>query len=282
MSVVVLAKNEAQNLPACLASVKGLTDDIYVVDSGSTDDTVAVAEAAGATVYHHEFSSFALQRNWAIDHLPQQHDWTLHLDADERVTNELIEEIAHRIVADSHFAGFYLPSKLMLGENWLKYSGEYPAYQVRLFHRKRLRFVDSGHGQQESTTGMLGRFHSPYLHYAFSKGIEDWFIKHARYASAEATEFLGGKSTVWQELRTTFLGSGLRRRRALKSLSYRMPLRGHLRLIYLLIFKRGILDGRAGILYARMKATYESMASVYLHAAKVSAPISEHVRDVER
>ena len=88
-SVIILAFNSADSLPATLASLAGLSDDVVVVDSGSTDETVALAEQAGATVLHHPFKNYGDQRNWAIDNAPIRYAWQLHLDADERLMPEL-------------------------------------------------------------------------------------------------------------------------------------------------------------------------------------------------
>ncbi|MBX3426162.1 MAG: glycosyltransferase family 2 protein [Pirellulales bacterium] len=274
LSVVILCKNEAGNLPGCLDSLAGVVEDVHVVDSGSTDDTVAIARSCGAIVSHNEFRSFGQQRNWTIDSLDLRHDWVFHLDADERFTPELVEEIRSLATPQNEKAGYYVPSKLMWGNRWLRYSGEYPAYQVRLFHKRRLRFCDSGHGQRESTAGELGRLRSPYLHDPFSKGLEDWFVKHARYARQEAEEFLAGDGSTGGDLRAIALGSGIERRRAIKRLSYRMPARGWLRMMHLLLVKRAIFDGRGGVLYARMKAAYETTVGVFLAAGRLGAPVA--------
>jgi glycosyltransferase involved in cell wall biosynthesis len=286
ITLVVLTKDEEHNIGECLASAVGF-DDIHVLDSGSSDGTVAIAGARGATVHHHPFHGFGQQRNWAIDHVPARHDWQLHLDADERLTPELIAEMRRVIASEPADGGFLVPSKLMFAGCWLKHAGQYPAYQVRLFHRQRLRFVDHGHGQRERTDFPVGRLEAPLLHFAFSKGLDHWFAKHAIYARREAEQALGiadntndvapsmdgsGEPSYAGEV-TTALPSGrdsffsrdsTSRRRALKRLAARLPGRYFLRLLYMLLVKRAFLDGRAGIAYAHMMATYEAMIDVHL------------------
>ena len=93
LSVVILTCNEQSNLPDCLQSLAGLTYDLFVVDSGSTDRTLEIAHAANATVFSHPFADYGKQRNWALTHLPFQSEWILNLDADERLTPELAAEI---------------------------------------------------------------------------------------------------------------------------------------------------------------------------------------------
>lgn len=262
ISVIILTLNEEANLIPCLDSLAQF-DDIHVLDSGSTDRTCQWAEARGIPVHEHAFSGFGSQRNWAIDHIPAKYDWHLHLDADERMTSELAEELRNLIARNPPEGGFWMPSRLMLGESWLKYAGGYPVYQVRLFHRQRLRFVDHGHGQREVTEQPLGKISRPYLHYAFSKGLGPWLIKHVDYARREAEAACQDRIPIGQAVRQLAGRSNIQRRRALKSLTWRMPFRPTLRLLYHLVVKRAFLDGRAGITYSKMMAAYEAMAELF-------------------
>ena len=264
VTLVVLTLNEEANLADCLASAAGF-DDVHVVDCGSTDRTAEVARACGAAVHCHPFEGFGRQRNWAIDHVPARHDWQLHLDADERLTPELIAEMAAVLKGGPGVGGYRVPSKLMFAGRWLRRAGQYPAYQVRLFHRGRLRFADHGHGQREQTDYPLGRLREPYLHYAFSKGLDHWFAKHAVYARREAELALGLAGGSDEGPRgSLFSRDATLRRRALKRLTARLPGRYFLRLAYLLLVRRAFLDGHAGVTYAHMLATYEAMIEVHL------------------
>ncbi|MBI4525323.1 MAG: glycosyltransferase family 2 protein, partial [Deltaproteobacteria bacterium] len=93
LSVIILTYNEEHNLPDCLESLKGLESELFVVDSGSTDRTREIAEQYGAKVFQHSFENYAAQRNWTQQNLPIRGEWLLHLDADERLTPELVTEI---------------------------------------------------------------------------------------------------------------------------------------------------------------------------------------------
>ncbi len=135
LTLVILTQDEEKNLPECLRSVIGRVADIHVLDSGSTDGTVALARGFGVPVHVHPFAGFGQQRNWAIDNIPHAHRWVLHLDADERMTPDLEAELRRLLTADPSEAGFYVPSKLMLDGRWLRHSSGYPVYQVRLFDR---------------------------------------------------------------------------------------------------------------------------------------------------
>lgn len=264
LTVVILTYNEETALPDCLRSLSGRAHDVHVLDSGSNDATLQVAREFGIPVHFNAFTGFGDQRNWAIDNIPHAHDWVLHLDADERMTPELYEELLVLLAQPRHEAGFFVASKLMLAGQWLRYSSGFPVYQLRLFHRGHLRFENHGHGQREVTSGSIGYLHSPYLHEAFSKGLDDWFTKHARYARHEAEDIHRDRCSVFTLLQQLIGQDPVTRRRTLKSIAYRLPGRPTLRLLQLLIINRGLLDGSAGVVYARMMAVYESMINVHL------------------
>lgn len=264
LTVVILTLNEQRNIADCLRSVIGHVTDLKILDSGSTDSTLDIAREFRVPVFTNAFIGFGQQRNWAIDNIPHSNQWVLHLDADERATPELLEEIGRVLKRDPEESGFFIASKLMLDGHWLRYSSGFPVYQLRLFHREKVRFIDHGHGQREVSTGRLGYLHSAYLHEAFNKGIDDWMAKHARYARREAetlqAHHRGLLELTWATITTDAVG----RRRAIKALAYKLPGRPTLRLLQLLIINRGLLDGLAGIMYARMMAAYESMINVHL------------------
>lgn len=260
VSIVVLTHNEEQNIGQCLESVADF-DDVHVLDCGSTDRTLDIARSCGAQLHHHPFEGFGQQRNWAIDNIRAKYDWQFHLDADERMTPSLAAELARVVATNPACGGYYVASKLMFAGRWLKYAGQYPAYQMRFFHKLRARFIDYGHGQRETTQHGLGTLQEPLIHYAFSKGLDEWFCKHVYYARREAEEAQARRS---REHDGSLLAlDPTRRRRALKALFMNLPGRYFLRLAYLLLWRRAILDGWAGITYAHMLATYEAMIEVY-------------------
>lgn len=265
VSVVILTFQEAGNIADCIRSCRGLGD-VHVLDSGSTDGTCAVAAAEGAQVWTHPFSTFGAQRNWAIDHITCRHDWILHLDADERVTTALCRELGRVLRDQPADAGFYLPSKLMFMGRWLRRCGQYPTYQMRLFHRHRMRFVDHGHGQRELTDGTIGTLEEPYEHWAFSKGLDDWIAKHNRYSSQEVEQILADRSCLRPG--DLFASDRVVRRRALKRLATRLPRRDWLRAFQMLVIHGGILEGRAGLNYAGLMCMYERMIALKLADAR--------------
>lgn len=261
VSVIILTLNEEMNLAHCLATLKCFRD-IHILDSGSTDATVSIAKERGVSVHVNAFQGFGQQRNWAIDHIPTKYCWQFHLDADERLSPELTSELTEIVSSNPSFGGYLVPSKLMFAGKWLKHAGQYPAYQLRFFHKERIRFIDFGHGQREVTLYPVGRLKNPIVHYGFSKGFEEWFLKHLRYARREAKQSIQGELTTPDGSLLSF--DGVSRRRALKRLTRLLPCRYILRLGYLLFIRGAMLDGWAGITYAQMLATYEGMIEVYL------------------
>jgi glycosyltransferase involved in cell wall biosynthesis len=252
--------NEEVNIGDCLDSVSW-ADDVLVLDSGSTDRTVEIAEGKGARVMHREFDDFASQRNYGLQEGDLQHEWVLHLDADERVTPELKKEILQTTSSTDKDA-FRVPSKLIFQDQWLKHAGMYPTYQTRFGRREALSFTQVGHGQRgDLDPERLGTLEEPLLHYAFSKGIADWLERHNRYSTDEARHALQVRSddVDWSGLVSD---DAQRRRRALKDLSYRLPFRPLLRFFYMYVGRLGVLDGRAGLDYCLLLAIYEYMTTL--------------------
>jgi len=264
VSVLIATLNEEANLPRCFASLDWC-DDIVVIDSGSTDRTVEIARSNGARVLSRKFDNHAAQRNYAIDNTSFKHDWLFSIDADEACTAALLEEIQQKI-KDDRYDAYYVPSKMMFFGKWLRFAGDYPSYQARLGRLPVYRFKQVGHAQREDVPRQrVGYIQQPYLHYSFHKGLADWFEKHNRYSTDEALEIVnrGGYDTL-DIAGLLAPGDATRRRRALKTLYYRLPCRPAVRFLYSYILRLGFLDGREGFTYCRLKAIYESMIQIKL------------------
>lgn len=262
ISVLILTYQEELNIARCIAALDWC-DDVLVVDSFSTDRTVEIAEACGARVLQHRFDNFAAQRNFGIAHGGMRHEWVLHLDADEIVTRKMRDEMMRRLPTATEDA-FRVASKLLLDGAWLKHSGMYPTYQVRVGRRDRLTFAIVGHGQRETLPPeRLGTLDSPLLHNAFSKGMADWLARHNTYSTAEARHIVeGGFDPAAESLSLPLLLDPMRRRRLLKRAFANAPLRPLLRFLYMYVGRAGFLDGRAGFTYCCLLAIYEYMISL--------------------
>lgn len=268
ISVLILTYNEQDNLPRCLDSV-AWSDDVLVLDSFSNDRTVEIAKTRGVRVEQRTFDNFAGQRNFGLDQGKLKHDWVLHLDADEVVTPALRDELLQIAAANPAYDAYRLPSKMIFRERWLRYSGMYPTYQVRFGRREQLRFKMVGHGQRETLPPeKVGTAQEPLLHYSFSKGLDDWWARHERYAAAEAVENLALLKNGTGAVRRIFAVHATERRRALKELSVRMPFRPAARFFYMYFLRLGFLDGAVGWEYCRMLSGYEKMIVTRLRALR--------------
>ncbi len=259
VSVIILTKNEALNLGACLDSLRWC-DDVHVLDSGSTDTTVAMARARGVRVRENIFASFAQQRNWALDHCEPRHEWVLFLDADERSTPAFAQAVQAAITAaPANRAGFFCCWKLMLEDRWLKHADAFPRWQLRLLRKGHVRFVDRGHGQKEGEVrGELDYLREPYLHFAYSKGWHDWVAKHNRYSDLEAVE-RAGQDVRWGNL---FHQHSSQRNVVLKALLTRCPFGPLLRFAHAYLFRLGFLDGVPGLIHSANLGFYEYLVAI--------------------
>lgn len=267
VSVLVLTLNEEPNLRACLESVRW-SDDINVVDSGSTDATVAIARELGAHVHVHPFEHFSAQRNWALRNVPFRNEWVLVLDADERVSAVLVEEIRLAVVqAPAGVAGFEMRRKVYFLGRWVKRAGQFNAFWfLRLFRHRVAQYEDRSVNEYPLVVGEVRRLCGALLHENL-KSVTDLIAKFNRYATLEAEETLRlrrGDTSIGLPARLG--GSALERRRWLKHLHMRLPLRSLSKFLYLYVWRRGFLDGAAGFFYCALLSSIE-----YLIALKVGA-----------
>jgi glycosyltransferase involved in cell wall biosynthesis len=270
LTVIILTKNEEADLPACLAALAGWAR-ILLVDSGSVDATVKIAQAAGAAIYDHPFASFGEQRNWALDHCDLAGcQWVLFLDADEVATPAFRAAVDQATAAAGpEIAGFYCCWKTMLDGRWLRRCDGFPKWQFRLLRPGRARFIDSGHGQKEGAVdGALGYVREPYLHYAFSKGWQHWLAKHNAYSTLEARD-RSERTVRWRD---AFTRDGSVRNRALKPLLSRVPGWPLIRFAQAYLLKLGFLEGRAGLVYCVNMAYYEFLISIKMRELQSRQP----------
>ena len=255
-SIYILTHNEEIDIAACIESAS-LSDDVIVVDSFSRDRTVEIAQQHPVRVVQHAFESHGKQRTWMLKTIETKYDWVYILEADERMTPALFRECLQAIEAEQHI-GYYVAERVMFMNQWIRRSTQYPRYQLRLFRKDRVWFSDYGHTEREECDGSTGFLKETYPHYTCSKGFSRWLDKHNRYSSDEAAETLRqlqSGSIAWSNL--LFGASEVKRRRALKDLSLRLPLRPLVRFFYMYVLLRGFLDGRAGFTWCLLQAFYE-------------------------
>jgi glycosyltransferase involved in cell wall biosynthesis len=225
--------------------------EVIVVDSGSTDGTVAAAKKYGAKVVVHEFVNQAQQFNWALDSVPIVGDWILRLDADEYVLPELRDEIAEAIAAASpEMSGFEMKRRMYFWGRWIRHGGYYPTWLLRLFRAGKgyseLRAMDE---HIVVTEGRVDRLEHDFVD-ENRKGLSFWVDKHNRYATREAEEVLSRILHPASHVER-LEGQAGRKRKIKMSFYYRLPLflRAFLYFIYRYIFRLGFLDGVKGLVF---------------------------------
>lgn len=257
VTVIILTHNEAVNIVPCVEAVLGFAE-VIVVDSGSTDGTVEILQDRfpQIRVLHHAFEDFGRQRNWALDHANPQHEWILFLDADERCTPECAAAIAAAIATPDGHAGFFMCCRNLFLGRWIKHCTMYPAWQLRLLKRGRVRYRKEGHGQREVMDGSAGYIDAPYDHLGFSKGVKEWVARHNEYTSNEI-ELLSTLAEAPLGISGLMSRDPIQRHRTLKRLSARTPLRALVVFLYLYVVRRGFLDGRPGLLFCLLRVANE-------------------------
>lgn len=263
LSVIVPIRNEAENLPRCLTSV-AWADEIFVVDSQSTDASAQIAGQHGAKVVQFHFNgTWPKKKNWALENLPFKHEWVLILDADEVLPPEARDEIAQAIV-DRTKAGYWINRHFIFLGRKLKHA-YYPNWNLRLFRHSLGRYekitgLKTGSGDNEvhehvTVRGETGRLKSEMAHYAFPT-VEVFVEKHNRYSNWEARVAVAG------EMKADLAHEHVDLRRRGKSFARHLPFRPFLRFLYVYIWQKGFLDGRHGYYFARLHATYEFLSVV--------------------
>jgi glycosyltransferase involved in cell wall biosynthesis len=293
LTVIVLTLDEALNLGACLASVTGLGAQIFVVDSGSTDGTLDIARRHGAICVSHAFDTHALQWRWALASLPVSTEWVLALDADQRVTPELGQEIARALTTPAtgarRPAGYYLRRRQIFRGRWIKHGGYYPKHLLRLFRHGEawvdVRDLVDHHflvkGEVEKLRGDLIEDNQK------EADISVWVAKHTRYAALQARqEYEGERAQPVDGPRAALFGSPDERTRWLKAVWARLPLyvRPSLYFFYRFVLRLGFLDGREGFVFHAMQAFwYRLLVDVKLdelrRAANAGAPAGRERAD---
>lgn len=252
LSVVVLTKDESKHIERCLKSVKPISDRIYVIDSGSTDDTLEKAKANGAVVMSNKWVNHASQFNWALQQLPPDTDWVLRLDADEYLQPQLAQEICSRLKTfgpDIH--GVYLPRRMVFLGRHIRYGGVFPVWVLRLFRHGKGRCENRWMDEHILVEGETEQFSSGELIDDNLNSLSWWTQKHNAYASREVVDLLNLEYSFMPHETVSSL-RGLKQvgvKRWLKERVYsRLPggTRAMLYFFFRYMLRFGFLDGREG------------------------------------
>jgi len=199
LSVVIITKNEEKNIEDCIKSVYGWVDEIIIVDDESQDRTREIAKKYTDKIFIRKMDIEGKHRNWAYSRA--RNGWVLSLDADERVTKELQEEIKRLFEEGPKFEGYTIPRRNYIGNYWLKYGGEYPAPQLKLFRKDKFRFEEVSVHPRAFLEGRCGHLKNDIIHYSY-RDFSDYLNKLNNQTTREAEKWIatGRKMTFWRAL----------------------------------------------------------------------------------
>ncbi len=277
VSIIIPIKNEAGNLPRCLAAIPW-ADEIFVVDSQSTDGSIEICESAGARVVQFQFNgTWPKKKNWSLENLPFRNEWVFILDADEVLPPGTGEEFARIIAAhDPKVSGYWINRRFMFMGSWLEHA-YYPNWNLRLFRHAKGRYekltdaaTKSGDNEVHEhiiIDGETGYLKSEMDHYAFPS-VDVFVEKHNRYSNWEACVAL---DKYLSASRGRLQSGNVGFRRKLKDLASKMPFRPTLRFLYVYLWQRGFLDGKEGYYFARLHGVYELLSVAKTYEMKKAA-----------
>lgn len=266
VSVLVPTLNEEVNLPGCLESVTW-ADQVFVVDSFSTDRTLETARAHGAEVVQHTFENYSRQKNWALDTLPFRHGWVFIVDADERARPELRDEICEIVCGGTggdRPCGYYVNRRLLFLGKWIRHAGWYPSWNLRLFEREAGRYDDREVHEHVVLDGRVGYLRGELLH-DDQRGLEAFVARHNRYSTLEARARLKAlrMDPDRAKLPARWLGTPVERKRLLRERVWpRVPLKPLVLLAYMYLVRQGFLDGQQGLWFCLFHAYQEMMVGM--------------------
>jgi len=267
LTVLLAVRNEAVNLPRCLAALRP-AEKVYLIDSHSADDTVRIAQEAGAEVVQFDYhGGYPKKRQWALENLPISTPWVLLLDADEVVPDALWAELGQAISGQPQVDAFLITKGFHFLGRAMRHGG-FSHSAVLLFRTGKARFerliddeldgLDMEIHERVVVDGRIGHLGQPLIHEDF-KGLEAYIARHNKYSTWEArlryrylTTGRYGEATIAPRL----FGNSQERRRAIKAMVIRLPFEHWMWFLYHYIFRLGFLEGKAGLIACQIRASY--------------------------
>lgn len=245
ITVIILTKNEEANIETCVKSAWQIAKRVIVVDSGSIDNTLEIAQDRGAETYFHEWQGHAKQFNWALDNCNLNTEWIFRLDADERISEELAKEIQQRLIKANGIDGFSMRWRVYFMNKWLKHGGTHKPYFLRLFRYGKGRVEEKLMDEHIIVNGRVEQLDGDLIHYDY-KGLDVWLSKHIWYSNLELEMI---------KTQSNFTG-GNEAQKKKRGLYYQLPLflRARLYFWYRYYVQLGFLDGKEGKIFCFLQA----------------------------
>ena len=257
IAAIILTKNEEKHIARCISSLKGICDEIFVIDSFSTDRTCEIAESMGAKVYQHPFVNQAKQFNWAINYCPITSKWIWRVDADEYIENNLAQKVKERLnIIPNDVNGIYVNKKIVFMGKPLLHGGWYPAQQIKIIRK------GFGASEDKWMDEHLIIFSGETIYIDGDQTDENlndlswWTQKHNGYSNREAVNMLlieYGLDNQGKEVQPKFFGTNAERKRWLKLKYIKAPLfvRPFINFFIRYILKGGFRDGKEGFIWPK-------------------------------
>ncbi len=232
LSVVILTKNEEERIADCIKNIYDWTDEIIIVDDESTDRTTQIAEQLGVKVLARKMDIEGRHRNWA--YRQAKNDWVLSLDADERPTEELKQEIA-KVLFNPDCDSYTIPRRNYIGRKWLKWGGLYPSAQVKLFRKDKFKWKEENVHPEPSVKISCRQLENDIIHYSY-RDWQDYLNKLNNQTTLEAKKWLKAEHkmnlphALWRTLD---------------------------RFVRVYIIKKGFMDGFYGFMVAYLSSIYQ-------------------------
>ena len=247
ITVIILTKNEELNIEKAIVSAKQIAQRIIVVDSGSSDKTMDIAKATGAETFYHDWEGHAKQFNWALDNCGIKTEWVFRLDADERISNELAEEI-NKVTSDKsseNIDGFEMRLRLYFMGKWIKHGGTHNHYFLRLFRYGKGRVAETLMDEHITVEGSVQKLNGDLIHYDY-KGLNVWLNKHIWYSDLEIAMYHTQSNS----------SEGNENQKKRRGFYYRLPmfLRARMYFWYRYYIQLGFLDGKEGKIFIYLQS----------------------------
>ncbi|WP_439582872.1 glycosyltransferase family 2 protein [Dyadobacter bucti] len=289
LSVIILTHNESKHIERCIKSLLPVTNKIFIVDSFSTDDTVAIARKMGATVTQNQWVSYAFQFNFGIHNNPFTTSWVMRMDADEYITPELALELNQSLSAmAADVSGLYVKRRVYFMDKWIRRGGYYPIWLLRVW-RNGLGICEELWMDEhiKLSSGTTAQLQNDIVDHNLNN-LTWWTQKHNHYAIREVIDLLNIKYNFESKdtINPSFWGSQEQRTRFLKVKYAGLPLftRPFIYFIFRYIFKGGFLDGTKGLIWHFLQGFWyrflvdAKIYEVYYRAGRDKESIISHFR----
>jgi glycosyltransferase involved in cell wall biosynthesis len=253
ISLIILTFNEEKNIRACLQSVVGRVNQIFVVDSFSTDNTLAICQEFNIPVIQNKFENYSIQRNWAFKNLEITNTWIMNIDADHRVSEDFWADLNQKfkVGIKANINGYMAPRRTMFLDTFVKYGGHYPIYQGVVFRKGFGQCEEKEYDQHFVIDGDTEIVKGDIID-IITESLSVFTLRHDKWSTLEANDAIALKNDIAKKLvKADKNGNPMEQRRyqRMKYYSYPLFLRVFIYFFYRFIIRGGFRDGKIGMIF---------------------------------